>query len=261
MVESRGHLNPGDPDVRFERFPIGLDELVRHVWIVRWSVPEGEVRRQRVLTYPACNIVVTADGAMLTGPDPRLSVQDLRGEGWVVGVLLRPAAGLVLTSTPMERLVDSQEPLPAAPGARIVAAMAGEDSSRLVSGILRDWLEPLAGSVDAAGRFVNEACRLVEEDDAIMRVGDVAARLHTTTRTLSRHVKRYTGVNPKWLIECRRLQSAALALHRDPRTGIAELAARLGFADQAHLSRRYREVLGETPDRTRRARREELSVS
>jgi hypothetical protein len=57
---SQGHLNPGDPRVSFERFALGpeLDALVRHVWIVRWSVPEGEEATQRVLSYPAFNAVL-----------------------------------------------------------------------------------------------------------------------------------------------------------------------------------------------------------
>lgn len=259
MVESMGHLNPGERDVHFERFSIGLDELVRHVWIVRWSIPAGEVRRQRVLTYPSCNAVFTPGAAMLTGPDPKLFVQELAGAGWVVGVLFRPAAGPLLTNTAMERLVESQEPLPDSPHDRLADAMAAGPSSRVAT-VLRDWLAPTARRVDAVGRFVNDACRLVEEDETILRVSEAARRLHTTTRTLGRHVKHHTGVSPKWLIECRRLQSAAVTLHRAPDTGIAQLAARLGFADQAHFSRRYHDVLGESPDQTRRARRAALAA-
>lgn len=254
VVRSRGHLNPGDPEVRFDRFTLGadLDDLVRHVWVARWDVPPGQVRPQRVLTYPAANAVLGPAGATLHGPDRVLSVRELSGRSWVVGVLLRPAATRVLTATDPVRLVGGRERLTGAPSAQVAAAMtAGTD----LLGPLRAWLLPLAARVDDAGRLANEACLVAEERADVLRVGDLARELGTTTRTLSRVVREHTGLTPKWLIECRRLQVAATTLHAEPGTDLAALAADLGWTDQAHFTRRYRQVVGETPDRTRRRAR------
>lgn len=257
MVASRGHLNPGDAGVRFDRFAIGLDELVRHVWVVRWDLPAGEVRPQRVLTYPTCNVVLTPEHARLYGPNPALGVQRLEGRSWAVGVLLRPAAARLLTATPPRDLVGRHEDLPQAPHAEIAAAMAHDEAGPdRVATALRRWLAPAAARVDASGRTVNEVCRVAEERDDVVRVSDLADEVGVTTRTLSRLLRERVGVSPKWLIECRRLQRAAVTLHTHPDTDLATLAADLGYADQAHFTRRYREVLRETPDRTRRAGRE-----
>ena len=78
----------------FDRFELGSGtaELVRHVWVVRWNIAPGEVRPQRVLSYPAFNAVIEPGHARLFGPDPRLDVQELRGQAWAVGVLFRPCA-------------------------------------------------------------------------------------------------------------------------------------------------------------------------
>jgi AraC-like DNA-binding protein len=255
MVESRGHLNPGDAAVRFDRFALGLDALVRHVWVVRWDVPAGEVRPQRVLAYPACNAVLTPQDARLYGPNPALGVQRLEGRSWAVGILLRPAAARLLTTTPPRDLVGRHEPLPHAPHAEVVAAMASDDAERL-SAVLRTWLAPFAARVGAAGLAANEVCRIAEERDDVVRVADLADEVGTTTRSLSRLVRDRVGVSPKWLIECRRLQRAAMSLYARPDTHLAALAGDLGYADQAHFTRRYRQVLGETPDQTRRAGRE-----
>lgn len=253
MVESKGHLNPGDPEVRFDRFTIGLDRLVRHVWIVRWNIPVGQSRPQRVLTYPACNLVFSPGEAALYGPDPAVSVRVLEGRSWAVGVLLRPAAAKVLSSRDPAELVAVGEPLSDAPVASIRAAM---DADEPVDQILREWLAPSAALVDDIGLLVNEACRLVEERPDIVRVADLARLVGMTTRTLSRMVKNRTGLTPKWLIECRRLQHAATTLYTRPDTDLGGLAAELGYSDQAHFTRRYHEVLNETPDQTRRAGRE-----
>lgn len=257
-VASRGHLNPGATDVRLDRLVIGLDALVRHVWIARWDVPDGQVRPQRVLTYPTCNVVVTPGEASLYGPDPAVGVERLTGRSWVVGVLLRPAAARLLTDTPPRRLVGGHEPLPHAPQARIVAAVGTgtevhADADARVADVLHAWLAPFAERVDAAGHAINDVCRVAEEHEDVVRVTDLAERVGMTTRTLGRLVRDRIGVTPKWLIECRRLQHAATTLYTRPDTDLAALAATLGYADQAHFTRRYRLVLGESPDRTRRA--------
>jgi len=105
VPESRGHLNPGSPGLAFDRFGLGADlsDLVRHVWVPRWDLPDGEVRPQRVLTYPAFNAVITPEYATLFGPDSRVQVQELRGTSWAVGVLFRPAAAPLLTGTEAEK--------------------------------------------------------------------------------------------------------------------------------------------------------------
>ncbi|RLV55705.1 AraC family transcriptional regulator [Aeromicrobium phragmitis] len=253
MVTSRGHLNPGDAEIRFDRFDPALHPLVRHVWLARWDVPEGQSRPQRVLTYPAGNVVVGPDEASLHGTNPRVQVRELTGRSWVVGILLRPAAIRMLTATPPVSLVASSEPLPSAPSEEMVAAMSADDPRATITTILQRWLRPLARRVDDAGLLANEACRIAEEDAELLRVVDLAARLGVGERHLRRIVHDHVGLTPKWLIECRRLQAAATTLFGTPATDLAALAADLGYADQAHFTRSYRAVLGETPDQTRRA--------
>ena len=251
MTESRGHLNPGDPDVRLQRLPLDgrLGELARHVWIGRWDIPGGQTRRQQVLTYPGCNIAVMPSEAALHGPALKLSNRDLRGKSWVVGVLLQPAGAHTLTRTPPRHLVDSSEPLPTGPWREIRELMtAGRDNE--VVEVLGRWLLPYAELVDETGRLVNAACQVAEHDAAILTSAALAERLGVADRTLRRALAERTGVTAKWLIERRRLQHAAEALRRNPGS-LAGLAAELGYADQAHFTRRYRDILGEPPGRTR----------
>lgn len=253
MGGSAGYLNPGDAEVRFARTALGedLDALVRHVWTAHWDVPPGEVRAQRVLTYPSANVVVQPGRADLHGPDRVLSVQELAGRSWVVGVLLRPAATRLLTATDPVRLVGGHEPLPTAPLRALTAAMCAANPTSDVTDALRGWLAPVAVRVDTAGLLANAACRVAEERTDVLRADDLADAVGTTPRTLSRVVRAHTGLTPKWLIECRRLQAAAGVLHTDPAADLAALAADLGYTDQAHFTRRYRWVIGETPGRTR----------
>lgn len=264
---SRGHLNPGDPRAVFDRFtlPASLDELVRHVWVVRWDVPEGgEAVDQRVLTYPAFNAVVEgapggpAPAAGLFPPTGRVGVRRLKGRGWAVGVLLRPSAGRILLEgrgVPPRAVPAEGIPLDDAPVERIADAMS-HTSREPLAAALTDWLLPYAERVGERDRLVDEACRLAEVEASIDRASELAARLGVAPRTLERTVREYLGLSPKWLIECRRLQAAAVTLYQAPAADLSALAVQLGYADYAHFSRRYRAVLGETPNATRRAGRE-----
>lgn len=251
---SLGHLNPGDPHVAFDRFAVGpgLDELVRHVWLVRWSVPAGPPLAQRSLSYPAVNIVVEPHRAALYGPDPRVDVRELAGESWALGILFRPAAGTLLTATPALELVGRGEPVDG-PWEEIRSAVDAGGDREAIGAILDGLLSPVASRVDADGLRVNEVCRVAEEDDGITRSAELADAVGLSVRALERLVRTRVGVAPKWLIECRRLQQAATRLFGDPDTDLAVLADRLGYVDQAHLTRRYRRFLGETPGATRRA--------
>lgn len=259
VPESKGHLNPGSGGVTFDRFELGPDlaDLVRHVWVPQWAVPDGEVRPQRVLSYPAINAVIEPHVTALYGPDSRVQVRELRGTSWAVGILFRPAAGPLLTATDPVALVGSSEPLPAAPAGPVGRIMAEHTYVRdEIKGILRDWLLPLAADVDERGRLVNEACRLAEEDPGLTRAADLAARVGLSPRSLERLVRSHIGMTPKWLIECRRLQHAATTLFTSPGTDLSVLAAELEYTDYSHFSRRYQRVIGESPRATRERGRE-----
>ena len=97
---------------------------------------------------------------------------------------------------------------------------------------------------------MNRVCRLAEEDDTIVRVADLARRAGLSPRSLERLVVGHVGVTP--VVD--RMPPAARGgdtLHAHPRTDLTDLALSLGYVDYAHFSRRYKEVLGETPDQTR----------
>lgn len=257
MPVSKGHLNPGATDVTFDRFELGpgLAELVRHVWVVRWEIPDGEVRSQRVLTYPALNAVIDTRSARLFGPESRVQVQELRGTSWAVGVLFRPAAGRLLAAAEPANLPATGEDLGSAPRQALADVMNGTLSvpaARLaLVGILRSWLFPFVSELDERAAMVNVVCQLAEEDDSILRSSDLAERVNVPLRSLERLVYAHIGVTPKWLIDCRRLQHAATLLFAESSTQLADLAFSLGYTDYPHFSRSYKKAIGETPRETR----------
>ena len=83
-------------------------------------------------------------------------------------------------------------------------------------------------------------------DRDVVRVAQVCAEFDLSERALQRLVHRRLGLTPKWLIQRRRLQEAAERLRTGPE-GLGEVAAVLGYADQAHFTRDFARVTAMTP--------------
>ena len=242
--------------------PARLAPLVRWFWIPEWSLAPGAVSRQEVLPFPACNLVVEPEGVSLVGPPTRRSERDLRGRGWAVGALLRPAAVPALCAEPAA-LQDLSAPVAAeALHARVAAAMSTRDDSAAPGGAHRTraaaalaaWLTEHVPEPDAEGRLANRLAELLF-DPGITRVDQLAVPLHASTRTLQRVATKHFGLSIGSMIRRRRLQEAAARLRgadgaadapQSP-PGLAALAHELGYTDHAHFSTEFKAVLGLTP--------------
>ena len=78
-------------------------------------------------------------------------------------------------------------------------------------------------------------------------VGHLPDQLGVTERTLRRRVSSAVGYGPKGPGRIVRFRRFLAAAHDQPGRGFAALAAGVGYADQAHLSRECRELAGVTP--------------
>lgn len=261
-VESKGELRPGRT-VRIRRLevPASVSALARHVWIPRWDLPEGEVAEQPILEYPGTNVVVEPGAAALYGPRRGLSTRVLRGRSWAVGVLLRPAAGTVMTGRSMADIVGTAVPVPRAPdlvpglravmggtrgaGADRASSDGAADRDAAALGLVIAWLREFR--VDEEGVLINAIVDAVESDAGLTRVADLSARVGLDERRLQRICRRRIGYPPKWLIARRRLQDAAHLLRTDSGTALADIAQDLGYSDQAHFARDFAAVIGQPP--------------
>jgi AraC-like DNA-binding protein len=271
-------LNPG-PDAIVGRYaaPVDLRDAVVHFWVPEWDLPPGQTSRQVVLSYPAFNLVVqpgAPEGSLaLYAPRSTVSYRLLSGQGWAVGALLRPAALPALHGavdgaiTSARAMVDSCVSLDQPNLVSGIAAVMATDAPRrqeAAVATLAAWIRARMAAVGAPNHEGMLANALLDLVDALpsadagsphrplpRQVGEAARRLGTSTRTLERVALRHTGLTPAALIRRRRLQDAADRLRRDPTLDLARLAREVGYADHAHLTRDFREVLGFTPSRYR----------
>lgn len=242
--QTRGVLYP-DRLPRFTRLSPGeaAAELVEWYWIPQWDLPDGVESRQALLPYPAANLAVEPDGVTLWGVTTRAGERVLRGSGWAVGALLRPAALAHLSAAPAEladRHVVLDEP------ALQTAVTAAMPDARAAVQVVESWLVTRVGALTPEARLANAMAGLLMTDPTVLRLDDAAERLRVSARTLQRLAHRTVGLPPAAMIRRRRLQEAAQRVRDDPGAALADIAADLGYSDQAHLANDFRTVLGLT---------------
>lgn len=234
-----------------------LADHVRRYWLPVWSLPPGEVTVQRVLAYPVCQLVVTDTYATLVGPTSGLSTEELAGSGWAVGAMLQPAAGTLVAGRTVDQFVDQRLPLTEVTGIagerlaadvrRIVGDSAADADVRMQAVLVMEEALRALPAVDEEGLLVNAIVEYVEGDTSVQRVSQVCEKFAITERSLQRLTARRIGLGPKWLIQRRRLHEVAGRLRGPEPPDLARVAADLGYSDQAHLTRDFRQVTGLTP--------------
>lgn len=278
--DTRGIVDPAAmmQVVDFARHPAGevLDGLVEWFWSVAWDLPPAVSHDQQVLNHPAGNISVgTIDdaGVPLDPPQGRVygvlegvSDRHLEGSGWTVaarttvgglGVLL---GGLARAAA--NRQLPLDEALPELGGDDLVADIADLGTNRERVERLRRALADLVverrdPELVAEARAVAELARIAEHDRSLCRVEQLAALAGMSVRTLQRLFDLHVGASPSFVIRRWRIIEAAEAARvateqatpaaRQRWRGWADVAAELGYADQAHLTRDFTRHLGVSP--------------
>jgi AraC-like DNA-binding protein len=265
--DSRGILDPWllRQRVQLTRYPAGpaLGGLVDRFWAVRWDLPPGTAHQQQVLTHPGANISVGhANGepgehqpgpveARLNGVARGLTTRVLVGQGWTVAAMTRPGGLGAFVSGSAADFTDRVVPLGQALGpdeAALLRQVTAEPDEAARVALLAAALEQ---AVDPdrrvpAGR-VAEVARLAETDRGVRRLADLCDLAGLGPRTLQRMFLQYAGVSPTWVIRRYRLLEAAESVREGKPVSWAEIAAGLGYADQAHLTRDFRAATGQTP--------------
>jgi AraC-like DNA-binding protein len=265
--DSRGILDPWllRQRVQLTRYPPGeaLAGLVDRFWAVCWDLPPGQAHEQQVLTHPGANLSIGAPSAgpgddqagppeaRLNGVARGLSSRVLAGQGWAVAAMTRPGGLGAFTAGSAADYTDRVVPLGEAIGVdeaelvgQVTAAPDIEARVSLLAAALEQAVDPeLAGP---AGQ-VADAARLAETSRHVRRLGDLCELAGTRQRTLQRMFLRFAGVSPVWVIRRYRLLEAAESVREGQQVAWAEVAAGLGYADQAHLIRDFRAATGQTP--------------
>jgi AraC-like DNA-binding protein len=220
--------------------PVRLAGVVRALWVLDvGGAQDGPVPQLILPDGHGDLIAAPGSGLMVVGAAGRADRLSLPPGSCHVGARLRPGALTVLTGLRADELFD---------GHLSLGALDSADES--VGGMVAALFRRLAGIGDrlpAGAATAQAACRLIERQVEALSIRAVADQLGVRERTLRDVFAVQVGMPPKALHQVRRLQKALALAAGAPALGLAELADRAGYSDQAHLTRQCRALTGRTP--------------
>jgi len=259
-----GILRPEVQDalVRRDRLepPPELATWVEHYWTVAWELDDPGFVAE-VVSHPSVHVTVESGdrprfghvlpAGLVHGVITRRFSQQITGSGRVFGVKFRPGGFGAFTGADVGAWTDRVVPLAAAFGAGLADALVG-DVLPLESDAARAAVvhELLLSRVPVRDERYDEVLAIVREiqDDPTLTTVELAARRHARSeRTLQRLFRRYVGVGPKWVLQRARLHDAVHRIDSGLVTDLASLALELGWFDQAHFTRDFTALVGQSP--------------
>ena len=174
--------------------------------------------------------------------------------GWFVGVRFRPAMARAILDVDPVDCRDRDTPAVAihAGFAALEARLQDCDEPDAAFAILKRAVDRRLAENEnrAAPMRVQEAVSLLARGGEVRRV---ARLLGLSERSLHRDLMRWSGLAPKSLARILRMQRSMAAI-KAGRAPLAAIALRMGFADQAHMTRELKELAGATPSELRPVR-------
>jgi AraC-like DNA-binding protein len=239
-----------------------LAEVALYYWFVTWDRTGQAPYEQEVLTQPYPHLVLELDRSTgdttsrLVGVSRRRFTRRLEGAGRVAGIAFQPGALFPWLGFPLARLTDRMIPLAGHLGvdARALerAVLLAEDD-RAAAAALERFLRGRPTAVDPSVALVRRVMERVTREPVILRVEELSAEIGMGARALERLFHRSVGVSPKWVIRRLRLIEAARRLDAGELLSFGDLAASLGYFDQAHFTRDFKALVGRTPANYARA--------
>lgn len=225
----------------------GLAPFVEYFWVVRWDLDAPQ--ESQTIPQPRIHLTVEGDRVLVYGIDRKQFKRTIAGAGVVLGVAFSPAGFRPFVDQPLKPLQDSVVPaaslfrVPFAP-----PAFADPGDAELVA-YAETVLLAQQPRADPVAVWCRDLVRRVDGDRGITQVRELAAIAGVGERSLQRRFNDYVGATPKWVIQRSRIMSLVADCNEGGPIGWAKAAIDLGFADQAHLIRAFRAIVGVTPDR------------
>ncbi|MEE1744378.1 MULTISPECIES: helix-turn-helix domain-containing protein [unclassified Streptomyces] len=255
-----------------------LRPYLEHYWLIDWDLSEPYA--SHLVPHPSVNLVFqrygSGDGpalaedaqfsdegqapedtqgaenagfAEVSGIGLELFTQKLEGRGRVCGVQFRPggfrpfAPARPVSEWTGRRLPADEVFTPPAPPSDVLGP--ADEDARVAA--LDTYLLALGPEPDPQAERAMALVDLVRTDRTLRRVDELARAEGLSSRSLQRLFASYVGVGPKWVILRYRIHEALERAESEQRVDWAELAAELGYSDQAHLVRDFTATVGVPP--------------
>ena len=221
----------------FHRPSPALAPWVEKYWEARWDY--AEPYRQKIVPYPNVQLSFGGGRADVNGVCSGYQLKVLEGRDHVFGVTFRPGCFRPFLGTSVSTITDRVVP---------ATVLFGQDlPTTLDVPAVEAFLLKHLPADDSRMRAAAAAVELITQDKTVTTVERLADELGTNMRALQRLFAEYVGIGPKWVIRRYRLHEVTARMAAGRTTDWAALAADLGYADQGHFIRDFKNMFGEPP--------------
>jgi len=187
-------------------------------------------------------------GPLVTGLHRSSYVIDTRQQSAIMGVHFKPGGIWRLLGIPAHELSDARVEM---------QALFGSDACELMDRLIRTpWLQERLRTVDSAlcaRRFKNLhpavtwAAAQISRYPTAVRVTALAEESGLSMRRFGELFTMQVGVGPKSFLRLQRFHATSRHIHAAQAPDWCDIAGHMGYADQAHMIREFREFSGLTP--------------
>lgn len=253
-TKPRGVLRPSFSQGEFEhhrQLPSApLAGLVEHYWHVRWDLRGLPAQQQATLPHPNVHLVVEQGQARIWGVHHGRFVRQLQGLDQAFGIKFKAGGFYPFYRQPVAELLNQSLDVKdcfGPTGADLtLQVLAAPDFAAMCAAAERFLLHHLP-AVDPQVARVSSLLERIAHDTAIVSVEDVLTLSGLNKRGLQRLFHKYVGVSPKWVIQRYRLHEAIAQVQAGRVLNWTALALELGYFDQAHFVRDFRQLVGMAP--------------
>ena len=233
----------------------GLRPFVEAIWTMSSAAVVPNRRAGTILPDGAVEIVVSFGGPIgipplrrphtrvLLGPSDRVRRVTYSGVVDLVGFRLRPGIARAIVQSPLARVVNRLVPLvSAAPAldAALESSLDQRSSSTARSDAVQRAIEAFVRQLPRPNGFFQRSVEAIHARQGRIRIEELASELSVSRRQLERAFLANIGLSPKRWCRVVRFQHAVQSMSEQRDCDWADLAYRLGYADQAHFCREFR---------------------
>ncbi|WP_374347675.1 DUF6597 domain-containing transcriptional factor [Chitinimonas sp.] len=228
-----------------------LRPFVEHFWSVSWDLSASSPQVVQTLPHPSVHIVFEAGKAAEVGGVHRGRFsRTLMGTGQVFGIKFRPGGFFPYAPWPIIQLTDRTLPIDAVfgrAGAQLNDTILGESTIEQRMFAVERFLLARLPALDPNTALVERLVAHILAQAATTRVDELCELAGLSKRALQQLFRTYVGIGPKWMIQRYRLHEALERLNGQDAVDWVDFALTLGYFDQAHFSKDFRQIVGMTP--------------
>lgn len=229
-----------------------LSSFVEHFWFVGWDLRGQPEQTVSTLPHPSAHLVFEAGlTAEIVGVHTQRFVRRLSNQGNVFAVKFRPGGFYTFYKRNLILLRNQRVPIESVfgmGGATLGTLIENTKDNEQRMQLAEQFLMDHSPAADDSLALVTNIFALIRQDPSITSIDPICERFNISMRQLQRVFTRYVGVAPKWVLQRHRLHEILAYTHVREKPDWVQLAMQLGYNDQAHFIKDFKQSVGMTPE-------------